>query len=183
MLAYGAASAAPSDAPDTLDDALAARADAARATARLHAKRYAPQLFASASAGLRGQFDTLFPFYAGIVGMEFPMYDGGEGHARAQAARADARALELRRSQRRAEQQRTNRRQQLRLTQARQRVELAEALVAAAEARLTDASQRFEESAATPGELTQARGQRGQAAAQLLTAKLDRARAALSLQR
>ena len=187
LLAYGAAEPASgqdnADVPDHRDQALAARAEAARATARLYDKRYVPQLKASASAGLSGQFTTVFPFYAALVGIEIPISDGGQGSARADAARADARALELRRSQHQTQKQRTQTRQQLRLAQARERVELAEAFIRAADAQLDSTLQRFEESAAGPGELTQARTQRGRAAAQLLTAKLDRARAALALDR
>ena len=178
-----ATTASSSTAVDRTDEALAARAEAARATARLHGKTHMPRLLASASAGIRGQFSTVFPFYAAVVGMEFPLYDGGAGTAKAAAARADARALELRRAQRQAQQRRTQTREMVMLDEARRRVDLAEALHRAAEARLTDAMQRYEESAAGPGELTQARAQRGRATAELLTAKLDRARAALVIAR
>ena len=184
LLSFGEASA-PAAKPqaDRVSEALTARAEAARAKAALFDKRYSPRLRASASAGLRGQFDTLFPFYAAGIGLEFPISDGGDGAAQAAAARADAKALELRRAQRDAEQKRKQTREQLRLQQAQQHVALAERFVAAAKNRLTDASERFEESAASPSELTQARAQLGQASAQLLVAKLDRVRAALALER
>ncbi len=173
----------PDEKPDRAADALAARADAARATARLHEKRYAPQLSASASAGLRGQLDTLFPFYIAGVGLEIPLYDGGEGSARAAAARADAKALEEQLAQRASEQSRTRVRGRLRLAQARRRVVLAQKLVQATEARLKDTVERYEEAAARSNELIDAQAQNAQAGAQLLTAKLDRARAALALER
>ena len=173
----------PLDPDEAQDKVLAARADAARAQLRLHDKRFMPQLRASGSAGLRGQFGTVFPFYAAGLGLEIPISDGGDGAARADSARADLRALELRRQQNAVERQRKMTRQQLQLTQARRRVELAEALLQAAEARLVDALERYDESAATPSEVGQAQAQRSQAAAQLLTAKLDRARAALAVAR
>ena len=168
---------------DRVAEALTARVEAAEAIARLHDKRYNPQLRASASAGLRGQFDTLFPFYAAVIGLEIPISDGGEGAARAAAARADAKALTLRRDQHEAETKRREQREQIQLRQARGRVTLAESLVQAAQTQLTDATQRFEESAASPSELTQARAQLGRASASLLTARLDRVRAALALER
>ena len=184
LLRFGEASSqTASAAVDRTDEALAARADAARATVGVYDKRFMPQLRVSGSAGLRGQFGTVFPFYSAMLGLEIPISDGGQGAAQADAARADLRALTLQRQQRATEQRRRMTRLQLRLTQAQRRVSLAEALVAAAQARLTDAEERYDELAATPGEVGQARTQRGQAAAQLLTAKLDRARAALALDR
>ncbi|MEO1334919.1 MAG: TolC family protein, partial [Myxococcota bacterium] len=82
LLALGA----PEKAKTTVDrteEALAARIEAARATADLHDKRFLPQLQASASAGLRGQFSTLFPFYSARLALELPFDDGGLGAARA----------------------------------------------------------------------------------------------------
>lgn len=168
---------------DPVDEALSARMEAAWAAADVHDRRNLPQLGAAVSAGVSGQFATVFPFYQGLLSMQFPIYDGGAGAAQADAARADARAVQLRRQQHRTEVRQQRTRAQFQLTRARARVGLAEALVRAAEARLVDAVQRYEASAAAPGELSQARAQRGQAAAQLLTAKIDRVRAALALER
>ena len=183
LLTLGTATASASSAVDRQDKALAARIDAARATARLHDKRNNPQLRASASAGLRGQFDTVFPFYAAVVGIEFPMYDGGDGAARAAAARADAKALDLQRQKQQTDRERRQTREQLQLTQARQRVQLAETLVRAADVQLADVVERYREAAAGPADLSRAQAQQVQARAQLLTAKLDRARAALAVAR
>ena len=176
-------SAGSAGSDDPADRALGARVQAARQLAELHDKRYLPQLKAAVSAGIRGQSLTVFPFYAATIGLDFPLYDGGSGSARAEAARADARALMSQREQRRSKRDRARTRQEIRLEQAQHRVALAERLVAATRAHLKDVLQRYADAAANSSELTQAHAAEAQSESQLLTAKLDRARAALALRR
>jgi outer membrane protein TolC len=173
--------AQPREAPEAA--ALQARVEAAEATAELHDRAGRPQLTASAQVGVRGQLEDFFPVYRGAIGLRLPLWDGGEAAAKAARARAEKRALMAERARQieaRAEETRAAR---LALRQARRRVELAAAFLSSAEAQLADAEDRRASDAATDAEVTRARAQAARAAGQLLTAKVDRAAAALRLAR
>ena len=163
--------------------AWAARADAARATAKSHLARTRPQLTASALAGVRGQLTTVFPAYRAQVTLQVPLWDGGVARADADAARAEARELATRRAEAKRTASQATRRAWETLKTAVQKVDLATSLVGLVEARARDARERFDEGAASPAELRAIDADLLQARATLLSARLARTQAVLDLER
>lgn len=158
-----------------------ARLRAARASAEAKGADGRPVLAVSAKAGLRGQEGEFFPVYQGQVGLRIPIWDGGLRSAREEGARADALALEARLQALEADERRSTRDRALALRSARKRVELAERYLQIAELRRQDVRARREEGEAASDAERSARAELDRAEAELLTARLDRAAAALGL--
>lgn len=161
-------------------EALTARVRAARAKATATDRAMDPSFVISGQAGLRGQLGSLFPMYQAGLSLQIPLIDGGAGHARAEAALAEAKALAEREAAAREELEREDRRRAAWLTNARERVELSEQLLGLAEKAREDVELRAEESAAGPDELASADERVAGAQEILLEARLERARILLN---
>lgn len=171
----------PSGPADRTVAALEARIRSAEAEAKKHQRERHPELVGSLRLGLRGQVNTVFPNYRAGIGFQVPIWEGGEIAARVDEAEARARELRARRDDAAAERDRELDRHQLALRSSRRRVELAARFVEVAEGRLEDLERRPEGDPERAEALDRARAERDRALEAWLSARVDRAWAALRL--
>jgi outer membrane protein TolC len=157
------------------------RRDAATASANAHGHPYTPVLGIGADAGIRGQGFTPFPVYDVGLTLSMPILDGGLESANAAQAAAQANdfAAQAREAQSRVALQ--QQRSRSALERSVRRMELAEALVAAADAQVKHAVDQHELGSGTFDAVVQARMQAERARLEVLTARLEHARAVLDL--
>jgi outer membrane protein TolC len=160
-------------------EALEQQAAAAETLAESLARAHAPLIAASGEVGARGQASSVFPVYRVALTLTVPLWDGGLGAAQARATQAQADQLRAEAGavlKARRDEQELARRE---LLSARERVRLAERLSGLARDEVEHAMERYRLGAADLGALFQAREQLARAEERELTAKADRARAAL----
>ncbi len=157
------------------------RRDAAAAAASAHGHPFAPVLGVGLDAGLKGQGYTPFPLYDVGLTLSVPLLDGGLESANAAQATSQANdfAAQAREAKRRVSIQ--EQRSRAALERASHRLELAQALVAAADEQVKHAEDQHELGGVTFDAVVQARMQAERARLEVLTARLERARAVLDL--
>ncbi|HTQ08364.1 MAG TPA: TolC family protein [Polyangiaceae bacterium] len=170
----------PATHPDV--NTLERRRDAALAAADAHGYPHAPVVAVAANAGVHGQQSFPFPLYQVMLSVTVPVLDGGleaasAAQAAAQAKELDAQAHEL--GGRVAVQ---NRRARASFESAERRVAIAEELVAAADDSVKHAVDQHELGDGTLDAVVQARIQASRARLEVLTARVERARAVLDLE-
>jgi outer membrane protein len=157
------------------------RRDAAAASANAHGHPFAPVLGVGLDAGLKGQGYTPFPLYDVGLTLSVPLLDGGLESANAAQATSQANdfAAQAREAKRKVTIQ--EQRSRLALERASRRLELAQALVAAADEQVKHAEDQHELGGVTFDAVVQARMQAERARLEVLTARLEHARAVLDL--
>jgi outer membrane protein len=157
------------------------RRDAAAATATAHGHPYAPVLALGLDAGIKGQGFTPFPLYDAGLTLSVPLLDGGLESANAAQAVSQANdfAAQAREAKRKVSLQEQRARSALERTS--RRLELAQTLVAAADEQVKHAEDQHELGGATFDVVVQARMQAEHAQLEVLTARLEHARAVLDL--
>ncbi|HSU40634.1 MAG TPA: TolC family protein, partial [Polyangiaceae bacterium] len=157
------------------------RRDAAAAAANAHGHPFAPVLGVGLDAGLKGQGYTPFPLYDVGLTLSVPLLDGGLESANAAQATSQANdfAAQAREAKRKVTIQ--EQRSRLALERASRRLELAQALVAAADEQVKHAEDQHELGGVTFDAVVQARMQAERARLEVLTARLEHARAVLDL--
>jgi outer membrane protein TolC len=177
-----AAAAIAAGAKDPTIDVLQFQHDAALAAARAADKSGAPQIDLAADLGLQGQDSEVFPAYRAAVSITVPLLDGGAQSAVADQHRAAARGLEARR-QLLAEQIRL---QQLSAQQAlgaaAEDLGLTLELLATAEALLSEAEDHYRAGSDTLERVLSAQRSLVQARREVLSSKLEQARARLEVE-
>jgi outer membrane protein TolC len=166
---------------DPKADALEQQRSAALSAASAHRKAASPVLSARADAGIRGQFDQVFPVYRVGVTLELPLLDGGASNAAAQLS--TSRAAELtalaREAQALADLDRARRRAEL--SDSETRIHLAEQLLQAAQTSHQHAQDQQQLGGSALEALVRTQARVSAAKLELLTARVARANAALSL--
>lgn len=157
------------------------RGTAERESARAHERSDAPQLKASAEAGVRGQEEELFPVYGLMLSLSVPLWDGGTTDAEADAARARASAADARLAELHAEQASRHRDAEARRAAALERLHLAEQFLTLARQRLDEAEARYDAGLAPLQELRDARANQHRARTEFVLARALGAQARLDL--
>lgn len=175
----------PGAAPATLHpdvNALERRRDAALAAADAHGFAHAPVVAVTANAGLHGQQGSPpFPLYQAMLAVTVPVLDGGLESASAALASAQANEFSAQAREMRARVTVQNRRSRANLESAERRLAIAEQLVAAADDSVKHAVDQHELGAGTLDAVVEARIQASRARLEVLTARVERARAVLEL--
>lgn len=155
--------------------------DAAMAAARAADRAVAPQLDLAADLGVQGQDGEVFPAYRAAVAISMPLLDGGAQAAVADQHRAEARGIEARR-QLVAEQLRLQQlSSQQALAAAAEELGLTQELLTTAEALLSEAEEHYKAGSDTLERVLSAQRSLVQARREVLSSKLDLARARLEL--
>jgi outer membrane protein len=175
-------SPAPRDVNGSLEAAvLERRRDALVATAEARRAGRLPVLGADVDLGMRGQGATLFPLYRVGVSLTIPVLDGGI--ASASADQASSRAAELSSLARevRADVSLRSRQALVVANRAEREIELAQLLVDVAEQALRHATDQRELEGGGSDAVVRARIQRSRAELEVLTARIVRARALMTM--
>ena len=174
----------PAAGPSTDDPtlrALSMQHDAALSAARAADRGRAPQLDAAAEVGVNGQQAQVFPVYRAALSLTVPIFDGGALSAQAAEHRAEAKALGAQRqiaeSRLRAHQHAA----QSALRAAGEDVEMTQQLLHTAEVLVSEAEDHYKAGSDTLERVLSAQRSLVQARREVLTAKLDNARARLEL--
>lgn len=174
------ASAAPAAVhPDV--NTLERRRDAALSAADAHSYAHAPVLALSANAGVRGQTSYPFPLYQVMLAVSVPVLDGGLEASAAAQATAQAREFDAQAREMRAHVTVENQRARANLESAERRLAIADQLVAAADDAVKHAVDQHELGDGTLDAVVQARIQASRARLEVLTSRVERARAVLDL--
>jgi outer membrane protein TolC len=157
------------------------RRDAAAAAATAHGHPFAPVLGVGLDAGLKGQGYTPFPLYDVGLTLSVPLLDGGLEAANAAQATSQANdfAAQAREAKRRLSIQ--EQRSRAALERASRRLELAQALVAAADEQVLHAVHQHELGGDSADAVELSRMQAERARLEVLTARVEHARAVLEL--
>jgi hypothetical protein len=167
----------PEQALQALDRQRGAALSAAEAADRARA----PVLELGAELGVQGQDFEVFPAYRAGISLAIPLYDGGALSAQADQHRAEARGLEARRA-RLAQQIETQRRAaENALRSAGEELTMSLALLTTAETLLSEAEDHYRSGSDTLERVLSAQRSLVQARREVLTSKLDNARAQLEL--
>jgi len=161
--------------------ALERRRDAALAAADAHGYVHAPIVALDANAGVRGQTKFPFPLYQVMLSVTVPVLDGGLESASAALASAQANEFSAQAREMRARVTVQSRRSRANLESAERRLAIAEQLVAAADDSVKHAVDQHELGDGTLDAIVQARIQASRARLEVLTARVERARAVLEL--
>jgi outer membrane protein len=177
------ARAAAADAPanDQRLQALQRKRAAALSAATAADRSRAPQLDVSGELGVQGQDTQLFPSYRAGLSLSIPLYDGGVQSALADQYRADALGLEARRLL--LERQLTAKRRAAEhaLSSAGEELTMSLALLGTAEALLAEAEEHYRAGSDTLERVLSAQRSLVQARREVLTSKLETAKARLEL--
>ncbi len=161
--------------------ALSLQHQAALSAARAADRGAAPQLDASAELGIQGQDDEIFPMYRAGIALSVPIWDGGAQAAQADLHRAEARGLDARRELAlrtlRAQRAAANTQWQA----AGAELQLSLQLLATAETLLSQAEEHYRSGSDTLERVLSAQRSLVQARGEVLSAKLETARARLEL--
>lgn len=179
--ADGANPPAAGSAPDQTLDVLDRQRDAALSAARAADRAHAPQLEIGGEIGVSGVDVQVFPSYRAGIALTVPIYDGGTLSATADQHRAEARGLEARRQQLEREIASARRAADSALQSAGEELTMSLELLATAEALLTQAEDHYRSGSDTLERVLSAQRSLVQARREVLTSKLDNARARLDL--
>jgi outer membrane protein TolC len=162
-------------------NAISMQENAARSAANAAGRWRAPQLDAAAELGLSGQETQLFPVYRASMLLSVPIFDGGALSAQAEQHRANARGLAARRqiaeNKLRAHQMAA----QSALRAAGEELAMTIELLHMAEALVSQADDHYRSGSDTLERVLSAQRSLVQARREVLTAKLENARARLEL--
>jgi outer membrane protein TolC len=188
------ASAASTSAPDALApdaargigydqalDVLDRQRDAALAAARAAGRWRAPQLDITAELGASGVDAQLFPAYRAGLAITVPIFDGGAMSSSADQYRAEARGLDARRERLAKEIAAARRAAETALSSASDELGMSLELLATAETLLSEAEDHYRSGSDTLERVLAAQRSLVQARGEVLTSKLDNARARLEL--
>lgn len=162
-------------------NALERRRDAALAAADAHGYPHAPVVAIAANAGVHGQQSYPFPLYQVMLSVTVPVLDGGLESASAAQAAAQANELDAQARELRSRVAVQNRRARASFESAEQRLAIAQELVAAADDSVKHAVDQHALGEGTLDAVLQARMQASRARLEVLTARVERARAVLDL--
>lgn len=181
--ASGRAAAAPRGLQQ--DQALAVidrQRDAALSAARAADRARSPQLELGAEIGLQGIDAVLFPAYRAGLSLIVPILDGGAASAAADQFRADARALDARRQRLEQELAAARRAAESALASAGEELAMSLELLTTAETLLSQAEDHYRAGSDTLERVLSAQRSLVQARREVLTSKLENARARLELE-
>jgi outer membrane protein len=176
-----AAPPADDKARDQRLQALDRQRDAALSAAQAADRARAPALEAGAEIGVQGQDTDVFPAYRAGVSLSIPIFDGGAQSALADQRRADARGLEARRQRLEQQIEAQRRAAESALLSAGEELRMSLGLLATAEALLEEAEDHYRSGSDTLERVLSAQRSLVQARREVLTSKLDNARARLEL--
>lgn len=162
-------------------DVLDRQRDAALAAARAAGRWRAPQLDITAELGASGVDAQLFPAYRAGLAITVPIFDGGAMSASADQYRAEARGLDARREQLAKEIAAARRVAETALASASDELGMSLELLATAETLLSEAEDHYRSGSDTLERVLAAQRSLVQARGEVLTSKLDNARARLEL--
>jgi outer membrane protein len=179
--ADAAARSAGEPARDQRLQALDRQRDAALSAAQAADRARSPALEAGAEIGVQGQDSDVFPVYRAGVSLSIPIFDGGAQSAVADQRRADARGLEARRQRLEQQIEAQRRAAENALLSAGEELGMSLGLLATAEALLQEAEDHYRSGSDTLERVLSAQRSLVQARREVLTSKLDNARARLEL--
>jgi outer membrane protein TolC len=162
-------------------DVLDRQRDAALSAARAAGRWRAPQLEIAAELGASGIDEQLFPAYRAGMALNIPIFDGGAMSASADQYRAEARGLEARRERLAKEIAAARRAAETALASASEELGMSLALLATAETLLSEAEDHYRSGSDTLERVLSAQRSLVQARREVLTSKLENARARLEL--
>jgi len=182
VTAPGAEVAAPADAvQDRALSVLDRQRDAALSAARAAERARAPQLEVGAEVGVTGVDELLFPVYRAAVSLSVPLYDGGALSAAADQHRATARGLDARRQRAEHDIAAARRAAESALQSAGEELAMSLELLAMAETLLSEAEDHYRAGSDTLERVLSAQRSLVQARREVLSSKLEHARARLEL--
>jgi outer membrane protein TolC len=179
--ASAAAAPSPGIGHEQALDVLDRQRDAALSAARAAGRWRAPQLEIAAELGASGIDEQLFPAYRAGVALNIPIFDGGAMSASADQYRAEARGLDARRERLAKEIAAARRAAETALASASEELGMSLALLATAEALLSEAEDHYRSGSDTLERVLSAQRSLVQARREVLTSKLENARARLEL--
>jgi outer membrane protein TolC len=179
--ASAAGAASPGIGHDQALDVLDRQRDAALSAARAAGRWRAPQLEIAAELGASGIDEQLFPAYRAGVALNIPIFDGGAMSATADQYRAEARGLDARRERLAKEIAAARRVAETALASASEELGMSLALLATAETLLSEAEDHYRSGSDTLERVLSAQRSLVQARREVLTSKLENARARLEL--
>ena len=141
----------------------------------------APQLDVSGEVGLQGQDTQVFPSYRAGLSLTIPLYDGGVQSALADQYRAEALGLEARRQLLDKQLTAQRRAAEHALSSAGEELTMSLALLGTAEALLAEAEEHYRAGSDTLERVLSAQRSLVQARREVLTSKLETAKARLEL--
>ncbi len=162
-------------------EALDRQRDAALTAARAASRTRAPQLEAGAEVGIQGQDTEIFPAYRAALSLSIPLYDGGAQAAVADQHRAEALGLEARRQQLEKQIASARRAAESALRAASEELGMSLELLTTAETLLAQAEEHYRSGSDTLERVLSAQRSLVQARREVLTSKLENARARLEL--
>jgi outer membrane protein TolC len=162
-------------------DVLDRQRDAALSAARAAGRWRAPQVEITGELGASGVDEQLFPAYRAGVALNIPIFDGGAMSASADQYRAEARGLDARRERLAKEIAAARRAAETALTSASEELGMSLELLAMAETLLSEAEDHYRAGSDTLERVLSAQRSLVQARREVLTSKLENARARLEL--
>jgi outer membrane protein len=179
----GRASATVSDASanDQRLQAFERKRAAALSAANAADRSRAPQLDVSGEIGVQGQDTQVFPSYRAGLSLTIPLYDGGVQSALADQYRAEALGLEARRQLLDKQLTAQRRAAEHALSSAGEELTMSLALLGTAEALLAEAEEHYRAGSDTLERVLSAQRSLVQARREVLTSKLETAKARLEL--
>jgi outer membrane protein len=161
--------------------ALDRQRDAALSAAQAADRSAAPVLEAAAEIGVQGQDEQVFPAYRAGISLSVPIFDGGAQSAIADQHRAEARGLEGRRQRLHNQLVAQQHAAESALRAAGEELTMSLALLATAETLLSEAEDHYRSGSDTLERVLSAQRSLVQARREVLTSKLENARARLEL--
>jgi outer membrane protein len=162
-------------------EALDRQRDAALSAARAASRTRAPQLEAGAEVGIQGQDSQVFPAYRAGVSLSIPLFDGGAQAALADQHRAEALGLEARRQLLERKIASARRAAESALRAAGEELGMSLELLTTAETLLAEAEEHYRTGSDTLERVLSSQRSLVQARREVLTSKLENARARLEL--
>jgi outer membrane protein TolC len=179
--ARAAGTPSPGIGHDQALDVLDRQRDAALSAARAAGRWRAPQLDITGELGASGVDEQLFPAYRAGVALNIPIFDGGAMSASADQYRAEARGLDARRERLAKEIAAARRAAETALASASEELGMSLELLATAETLLSEAEDHYRSGSDTLERVLSAQRSLVQARREVLTSKLENARARLEL--
>jgi outer membrane protein len=162
-------------------EALDRQRDAALSAARAASRTRAPQLEAGAEVGIQGQNSQVFPAYRAGISLSIPLFDGGAQAALADQHRAEALGLEARRQLLEKTLAAGRRAAESALRAAGEELGMSLELLTTAETLLAEAEEHYRTGSDTLERVLSSQRSLVQARREVLTSKLENARARLEL--
>lgn len=176
------AQAAPGSAHDQALAVLDRQRDAALSAARAAERWRAPQIEIGGEVGVSGIDTEVFPAYRAGLSVSIPIFDGGAMSASADQYRAEAHGLDARRERLAKEIAAARRAAEMALASASEELGMSLELLATATTLLSEAEDHYRSGSDTLERVLSAQRSLVQARREVLTSKLDNARARLELQ-